>query len=150
MADSGAQFGASVNGPVRIPMWDRNGKQVEVESVDAAYWQSVGFSLAPLDPEAALVEALASHKALGEAIRLYGEGCIADKVVDRDDDSSLAALRVAVQEFGDALGKLTTAIDATYPRVEGDPVVLVDGDGKEQSVDPAQVGDYEAKGWTVK
>ena len=150
MTNTGADFGATVNGPIRLPMWDRNGKQIEVNQADAAYWQSMGFSLAPLDPAAALVEALASHQALGEAIRLYAEGCIRDGVVDRADDAELAALRTAVQLFGDSLGKLTTAIDATYPRVEGDPVVLVDDAGHERHVDPAQVAEYEAKGWAPK
>lgn len=150
MTDSGAAVGAAVNGVVKVPLWDRNGKQIEVAAADVAHFIAAGFSQAPLDPALALVEVMAAHKAMGEAIELYANGCITDGVVDHADESARAALSVAVALFGDALQRMTVAIDATYPRIEGDPVAMVDEEGTERPVDPTQVDFYTAKGWAVK
>lgn len=136
--------------PVRMTLWDRNGKQVEVLSTDVAYWMANGFSQAPVDPETALGEAMSAHKALGEAVELYARGCISDGAVDHGDESAHVAMQVAAKLFADRLRALVVAIDATFPRVEADPVIMLNMDGDLVAVDPSQVAGLQARGWVLQ
>lgn len=139
------------NTVVYTTLYDESRRPITVPTGDVTYWLGRGFSKIPADPSNTVAEIKLCLDEFLKNLDSFYNGCVADNVIDRTDQSELAAASASLQLVNDNWVKLVQTLYAIYPLSERQPVVLVNDAGQELKVDPGQVSHYrQAYGYRVK
>lgn len=137
------------NEPVLLPLYALDGGVIYVAPGDADRWLALGFQRSLFDPVSAAAALKALFPAAQHAIEAYVAGVIDDGAIDSADDAAAATAQAAMRELEQAWGDLQRGIALRYPMRQAPPVRMRDARGREADIDPSQVAEFAAAGWSV-
>ncbi len=138
-----------VNAPSKVTLYDAAGHAFDVPEGDVDHWiQQLGASRSSVDPREAAAELRTLGGAAMDAIDAVVEAVEQDEEIDTSDESAMATAERAISEFVAAGYRVIRAIHAKYPVQQGEGVAMKTDAGVDTAVDPGQVAEYEAQGWT--
>lgn len=140
---------ASKNEPILLPLYTLDGGVIYVAPGDVDRWLALGFQRSLFDPVSAAAALKALFPAAQAAIETYVAGVIDDGVIDPADDAAAATAQTAMRELGQAWGDLQRGIALRYSMRQAPSVRMRDARGRDADVDPSQVPEFTANGWSI-
>lgn len=104
-------FEAEINAPEMVTLYNREGKPLQIEAKDLAYWLSQGFTLKSLELGPLLSEVTALAQALAAPWAAYVKAC---QDAGHLDSKAQEVAEHALQLTNQACLDLHLAIHATY------------------------------------